>query len=285
MKVILSRKGFDSKAGGIANPILPDGTLLSLPIPMSNDCNKYSDLIYNGDKIYGDKTFLEIIRELTSNPKFSDITCHLDPDIRKDVKKRSKNWKPLFGQQDIAQAILKKCNVKIGDIFLFFGWFKETHIVNGKLCFKKGTPDRHIIYGYLQIGKIHNDMTKLPDELKYHPHAIIENYDKKRNCIYEATKRLTFQKGIDGAGCFKFNESLVLTKTGRTRSFWALPKSFHPDNDVILSSHLPKNNNWSIEDNYSILKTVPQGQEFVFTADPNREVEKWCMNLIEENSK
>jgi hypothetical protein len=33
MKVILSRKGFDSEYGGIASPILPDGTLLSLPIP------------------------------------------------------------------------------------------------------------------------------------------------------------------------------------------------------------------------------------------------------------
>lgn len=33
MKFILSRKGMDSAAGGFANPILPDGTLLSLPIP------------------------------------------------------------------------------------------------------------------------------------------------------------------------------------------------------------------------------------------------------------
>lgn len=33
MKVVLSRKGMDSRAGGIPSPILPDGTLLSLPIP------------------------------------------------------------------------------------------------------------------------------------------------------------------------------------------------------------------------------------------------------------
>ena len=33
MKVILSRKGFDSSNGGCPSPILPDGTLLSLPIP------------------------------------------------------------------------------------------------------------------------------------------------------------------------------------------------------------------------------------------------------------
>lgn len=30
MKVILSRKGFDSGYGGFSSPVLPDGTLLSL---------------------------------------------------------------------------------------------------------------------------------------------------------------------------------------------------------------------------------------------------------------
>jgi hypothetical protein len=33
MKVILSSKGFDSASGGKPGPILPDGTLISLPIP------------------------------------------------------------------------------------------------------------------------------------------------------------------------------------------------------------------------------------------------------------
>lgn len=34
MKFILSRKGFDSGYGGCASPILPDGTMLSIPIPV-----------------------------------------------------------------------------------------------------------------------------------------------------------------------------------------------------------------------------------------------------------
>ena len=33
MKLIFSRKGFDSSAGGIPSPILPDGRMISLPIP------------------------------------------------------------------------------------------------------------------------------------------------------------------------------------------------------------------------------------------------------------
>jgi len=44
MKVILSRKGFDSGTGGYPSPILPDGTLLSLPIPDATSDIKYSDI-------------------------------------------------------------------------------------------------------------------------------------------------------------------------------------------------------------------------------------------------
>ena len=32
MKLILSRKGFDSTAGGVASPIFPGGEMYSLPI-------------------------------------------------------------------------------------------------------------------------------------------------------------------------------------------------------------------------------------------------------------
>ncbi len=33
MKIIISRKGFDSGSGGYPSPILPSGELCSLPIP------------------------------------------------------------------------------------------------------------------------------------------------------------------------------------------------------------------------------------------------------------
>lgn len=46
MKVVLSRKGMDSRAGGIPSPILPDGTLLSLPIPNEKSGVPYGDLVY-----------------------------------------------------------------------------------------------------------------------------------------------------------------------------------------------------------------------------------------------
>ena len=57
MKVILSRKGFDSSCGGQVSPILPDGTLLSMPIP-SDDTLKYSELSWGG------MPYFDIIKQL-----------------------------------------------------------------------------------------------------------------------------------------------------------------------------------------------------------------------------
>ena len=44
MKVILSRKGFDSSNGGIVSPIFEDGTMVSFPIP-SDDKDTFSNSI------------------------------------------------------------------------------------------------------------------------------------------------------------------------------------------------------------------------------------------------
>ena len=58
VKIILSRKGFDSSNGSIPSPILPDGTLLSLPIPAKFDSISFDDLNYNG------VLFSDILRQL-----------------------------------------------------------------------------------------------------------------------------------------------------------------------------------------------------------------------------
>jgi hypothetical protein len=43
IKITLSRKGFDSPYGDYPGPILPDGKMVSLPIPLKDDLT-YSDL-------------------------------------------------------------------------------------------------------------------------------------------------------------------------------------------------------------------------------------------------
>lgn len=44
MKLILSRKGFDSSVGGVASPIFSSGRLLSLPIPDPNSPIRCGDI-------------------------------------------------------------------------------------------------------------------------------------------------------------------------------------------------------------------------------------------------
>jgi hypothetical protein len=186
MKVILSRKGFDSEFGAMPSPIMPDGTLLSFPIPAKIGNVKFSDLIYKG------KTYCEIVKELKEKTSIKDFhNCHLDPDIRRDVMKREKEWNPLFGQSDASQKHLRNMGIKEGDLFLFFGTFREVELMKGKYQFKKKAPSQHIIFGYLQIGNIYNDTSNLPQEFNYHPHTqkIFLAEEKNINsCIYKAAE-------------------------------------------------------------------------------------------------
>ena len=48
-RIILSRKGFDAKAGGGASPIFSDGRFFSIPIPQDHPSpKKYKDLDFYG---------------------------------------------------------------------------------------------------------------------------------------------------------------------------------------------------------------------------------------------
>ena len=44
MKVVLSRKGFDSSFGGYPNLIIPNNEMVMLPIPSIDDTYKYLDI-------------------------------------------------------------------------------------------------------------------------------------------------------------------------------------------------------------------------------------------------
>jgi len=174
MKVILSRKGFDSAFGGYPSPILPSGEIVSLSIP-SDDLISYSDLKISGSTYYDLMTDLK--PGIKSNGEWLDLSeetrCHLDPDIHKDSIYRESGWKPCFGQDGAAQSHLENQYVSSGDLFLFFGWFRKTVINNGKLEFDPNEKGRHAIFGYFQIGEIKkvNNKFDIPKWLAYHPHV------------------------------------------------------------------------------------------------------------------
>ncbi len=127
MKIILSRKGFDSSNGGCPSPIMPDGTLLSMPIPSDGDKDKYSDLEYCGTK------YSDLLDQLKPGNDFKH--CHVDPDIRDNRISKIPKWIPAFGQIGSAQGKLINSGVEKGDLFLFFGWFRKVELVDGKYRF------------------------------------------------------------------------------------------------------------------------------------------------------
>ena len=121
MKIILSRKGFDSSSGGGSSPILPDGTLLSLPIPDEDAGLKYAELQTGFGLSYYD-----LLKQLGDKKLTPNDEAHLDPDIVKNVLPRKTGWKACFGQSNQSQSHLENNQVGKGSLFLFFGRFSKT---------------------------------------------------------------------------------------------------------------------------------------------------------------
>lgn len=269
MKVILSRKGFDSCAGGCASPIIDGKTLLSLPIPdkyiTENDKQKirYSDLNYNGINY----------RDLITNlrPKFDSEFCHLDPDIRSDIRSTVKEWIPAFGQTGNAQKVLKSVNVDIGDVFLFFGWFRGVEFKNEKyryLTKRTGTnfasyANIHVIYGYMQIGEKIDDRNRIKHEFGNHPHSCDWYLNSDQNTIYRPSDSLS-SLGLNdfpGYGTLDFAPERILTKVGCPRSYWE-NKPWLDNSKQLSNVHCRNIGN-------NCLTYIGQWQELVFDLDPS----------------
>ncbi len=264
MKVILSRKGFDSGYGGCASPILPDGTMVSMPIPSEDDECRYEDLIFPGGENY-----FEAWNSLTPHGEKSK-NCHLDPDIRRGIRKEIDGWVPTFGQIDAAQGHLTNQGVTIGDLFFFFGWFKKTEYRDGQLVYQRGAENVQAIYGYFQIGGIYTgeEVRKFP----WHPHS---KYTGTNNTIYTATESLMIdgkECHLPGAGTLKYSDELVLTERGMSRSRWKLIDVFS-DKSISLSYH---DKNECIRDGY--FQSAAKGQEFVF--GESKVVTEWARRII-----
>ncbi len=274
MKIILSRKGFDSSAGGYPSLILKDGTLLSLPIPDEDSTVHYHHLKKENTSYYD---LMHLIKgKIKNGNKWSKLhkhtSCHLDPDIDFNVMERKEGWRGIFGQSGGAQRHLENQQVEIGDLFLFFGWFRKTIQDGKRISFDpKDRNGKHILYGYLQVGdilKVHPS-TKVPDWMMEHPHCTPLKRRRKGNTIYLARRHLTWNESFPGYGTFKFEEKLVLTKDDMNKSCWDLPECFR---HVPISYHKPEN--WK-DDHF---QSVARGQEFV--VHTTEEVIQWAKQII-----
>ncbi len=257
--------------------------MVSMPIPDSNSRQTYSDL---RSPIAGYMNLGEIVDAMPTRVVRSGDGAHLDPDLDREVIGRDVGWRALFGQTSQAQSHLENSGVAVGDLFIYFGWFREVEERVGRIQWLRGSPELHVIFGWLQVGEILRvgSNPSVPDWANYHPHTVAGAYPNS-NTIYVASERLTLP-GIDpdapGAGVFhKYHERRRLTAPdGNGRSNWRLPVWFDPTRtDVALTYH-PKPAQWRVKETHVELDTVGRGQEFVFDADVYPEALAWFGSML-----
>ena len=278
MKIILSRKGFDARAGGCASPIFEDGSFLSLPIPESEFSN-----VSLAD-IRGPHRIGRIVQDLTRGRRRHlqpSTHIHLDPDLRRDLRERKPGWRPLFGQAMAAQRHLELQGVTIEDIFLFFGWFRQVEERDGQFRFKPGSPDVHMLFGWLEVGDIWHlpeDARRIPSWATDHPHV---SASWPRNTIYAAAQTDT----RCAAGTFRSAAAeLILTRKDHSRSRWCLPKWFHPSKRKSTLSYHSNASRWDQDNAHAYLQSVGIGQEFVLDTGDYPEAVDWARGLIAKNA-
>ena len=228
MKVVLSRKGFDSSNGGIVSPIFEDGAMVSFPIP-SSDKDVYSEFHYNGIP------YTKILSDLNYKGKQH---CHADPDLdqsRRCVKVDT--WEPVFGQIDASATYLKNIGIEKGDLFLFFGNFHRVRNIYGVFQYERKTGDFYrdndlqVIWGYLQVGEIVEEPEE-QERLWWHPHSTERRRNNRTNVIYKAAEELSFDENKPRAGLLSFDVKRVLTHEHCNKATWKMNSVY--DTDHVL---------------------------------------------------
>lgn len=284
--IVLSRKGFDSSAGGVPSPIFPDMRMLSLPIPDKRSNVKYSDILFEGASIGS------LVEQLTKGRIPSNHRAHIDPDIIQDSLPRQRGWRPLFGQTGQAQGHLRNNKVGVGDLFLFFGLFRCVENLNGNYQWASNNKARHVIWGWFQVAKIlslHGEAPSGYPWAEYHPHFNRSN--ENNNVIYLAQHYLqteqTAELELPGAGVFpRFSPSLQLTAPNADNiSTWVLPGWFHPKECRKPLTYHSNLSRWSRVGSNTILESAARGQEFVLDCDEYPEAINWALDLIKAHER
>lgn len=286
MRIVFSRKGFDSQYGRVASPILPDGRMVSIPIPSERDPHRLGQLNVHGIDL------AQVVEQLTGGRIHGGTAIHLDPDIDADLTPRTPGWRPSFGQIAAAQSHLNNWGIGPGDLFLFFGWFRRVESIHGRWRFSPASPDIHALFGWLQvadcisIGRDADDAVARRPWLAGHPHVVgARRYASDNNTLYIASDDLVLAgrpTGLPGAGVFgEFrNERRLTAPDARGRSTWRLPAWFLPQDGRPSLTYHRSPSRWQRQGDSVRLQTVGKGQEFVLDAWQYPEATSWLQALF-----
>ncbi|MEL6486166.1 MAG: hypothetical protein AAFQ13_03350 [Pseudomonadota bacterium] len=186
MRVIFSRKGFDTSAGGGPSPIV-DGAPVSLPIPDTKGLSRTT---------YGDLRLGACASKASRGRVDAGDLCHHDPMFLADGT-------CAFGQTGAAQTHLERQGVGVGDVFLFFGLFAE----------EETREPHHRIFGYLRVESLIALGQGAPQEMiaLSHPHAL--GMHGSNDVIWRGEGRMARSA----------SEALRLTVPGGPPSLWQRP--------------------------------------------------------------
>lgn len=280
MKLILSRKGFDSSAGGCPSPVFPDGSCYALPIPDPRSPVAYRDIDYQGMNVG------TLVRNLTGDRRAGLRGAHLDPDLIANVKPRADGWKPCLGQTGSAQSHLARQGVGEGDLFLFFGLFRPVERHRRRWRFRPGSKAFHGLWGWLQIDDVHAIDELAPGQLPWaadHPH--FHGVPDPRNTLYVAGSNLILDgrdTGHAGAGVFPaITERYRLTAPdARMTTQWLLPEFFYPASEKTAMTYHQKMERWSMAESGYYLRSAARGQEFVLDVAGQQAALEWVNSLL-----
>lgn len=287
MKIILSRKGFDSEYGRVPSPILPDGRMVSLPIP-----DKHAPTVY--DSIRRDELAMTDLivglgakRGKPSKPIAGTDRAHLDPDLDHRAVPRPEGWRPIFGQSDAALGHLTNEGVGIGDLFLFFGWFRPAQLVDGRWCYLPGSTSVHALWGWLRVGGMYLVNATLPADIRRwaagHPH--LQGPQPPNNTVIVADDEMVVAgRRLPGSGIFRSAPQRVLTEPdSERRGSWRMPAWMLPQAGHATLSYHGDRTRWTLIDEASCrLRAVDKGQEFVLDCQRSDLLDQWLASLFSD---
>jgi len=204
MRIIFSRKGFDSVAGGGPSPIV-DGRPISLPIPAYGELSRTT---------YADLGLAEHAERASRGKVVPSDLCHHDP-MFLDA------GTAILGQCGSAQGHLAKQGLRRGDVFVFFGLFEGAN--EGR---------HHRIFGYLLVDEIVSLAGASPEILRRferHAHPHVYGMHGSNDTLYSGP----------GATARSALPSLRLTAPEGPVSLWRRPRwlrrgeiTYFPDKDA-----------------------------------------------------
>lgn len=275
MKIIFSRKGFDSGAGGCASPIV-DGECITLPIP-----TKMPTPVTFGDLAgpYG-----ELVEDLTKGRVTRSTPCHLDPDLDAELYPRRFGWRGALGQVGSAQGHLRRNDVGVGDLFLFWGVFRP--VKRKQRWVFDGRPE-HRIFGWLQVGDVISlgpDGSHAAERYPWlidHPHVRAGWSDK--NTLYIASNELQLNgrpTGSPGWGRLRQGFRLTSGVSGDDlrAGLWSTPSWLNPKHGGSGMTYHGAPERWDNE----TVQVVSRGQEFVVHANGSDEAAGWVQEALRD---